>query len=172
MVWSWRRSSRCADVEQVPAAAVALAPGERVLVRVRTGDESWVVGTDRALHLSDGAVLGWHQIDQARWLDVHKALEVVTLPAGSTPAMSYRIEIPVPGLLPELVRERVTSNIVASERVLLTGRAGARIVARRVPGEEGVRWSVIYDEGVPSSDPDVQTAARDAVARLRTRLGV
>lgn len=156
----------------MPAADLALARGERVLVRARTGDGLWVIGTDRALHLSDGVVLGWHQVDQARWLDADNALEVVTLPAGTTPAQSYRIEIPVPGLLPELVRERVTSNIVASERVLLTGRAGARIVARRLPGEEGVRWSVIYDEGVTSSDPEVQSAARDVVARPRARLGV
>lgn len=149
-----------------------LAAGERVLVRVAAADGTPVVGTDRALHLAGGLVLGWHQVDRARWLADDMALEIVTLPAGATPARTYRVVVPVPANLPELVRERVTSSILASERVMLTGRAGARIVARRVPGGEGVRWTVVYDDGVAPSTPDVQAAAQEAVDGLRTRLGV
>jgi len=151
---------------------VTLAKGERTLASARAADGSWAVGTDRALHLADGLELGWHQVDSARWVGDDSVLEVVTLPEGMTPPQTYRIELPDPGQLPELVRERVTSSIVVSERVVLAGGAGARIIARRVPGGEGVRWSVIYEEGVSRSDPRLQAATREAVARLQMRLGV
>lgn len=169
MRWSGGRRS-----ERTPRApgTVALADGERVLVEVTAVDGTVVVGTDRALHLGAGQALGWHQIDRARWLGDDSALEVVSLPSGSSPAQTYRVAVPEPGRLPELVRERVTSTIVVSERVLLAGRASARIVARRVPGADGVRWSVLYEDSVSATEPGVQAAAHDAVAGLRARLGV
>lgn len=141
-------------------------------MRVAAADGSEVVGTDRALHLGVATVLAWHQVDRARWARDDHTLEVVTLPTGAAPAQTYRVQIPEPGRLPELVRERVTSNILVSERVVLAGRVGARIVARRMPGAEGVRWSVIYDQDDAPVDPDVPAAARDAIASLRSRLGV
>ena len=150
----------------------ALANGERALVSATAGDGRRVVGTDRALHLGDGRVLGWHQVDHARWDVTADVLEIVTLPEGTTPPQTYRISIPDPGRLPELVRERVTSSILVTERIKLTGAAGARIVARRLPGDAGVRWSVIYDDGVSGADPQVQAVTRAAVERLKTRWGV
>jgi len=151
-------------------------------VSVPAADGTQVVGSDRALHFGDGETLAWHQVDQARWLEATNTLEVLTLPSDLEPARTHRVTIPVPGRLPELVRERVTSSIVVSERLTLstaTARSvGVRIVARRVPDGDGVqanggvRWSVIYDDGAPRSDPLLQSAAREAVAALQTRLGV
>lgn len=151
---------------------MTLSEGERVLAYARTADGGWAAGTDRALHLGNGRVLGWHQVDQARWVETDQVLEVVTLPEVSTAAQMHRVAIPVPGLLPELVRERVTSNIVAAERVDLVGAAGARLLARRVPGVPTIRWSAVYDAGVDSGDPAVQERVRAAVAALQSRLGV
>lgn len=149
-----------------------LAKGERALVSARTADGGWAVGTDRALHLPDGVVLGWHEVDQARWVGDDGTLEVLTLPEGSAPARTYHVLLGDPGQLPELVRERVTSSIVVSERVTLPGNVRARIMARRVPDGEGVRWSVIYEDGVMPGDAQLQEATRAAVARLQMRLGV
>jgi len=163
--WPFARRSAAGPVAD---GSLVLASGERLLAYARTADGGWVAGTDRSLHL-DGVRLGWHEVDRARWAEDTRLLEVVRLPTGTAAAVSHTAEIPIPGLLPELVRERVTSSIVVSERVVLAGRAGARIMARRRPDGE-IRWSVFYDDGTPR-DAQVQEAARDAVARLQMRWG-
>lgn len=169
---SWQRRRGPPEGDPVADGSVTLSKGERLLAYARTADGGWAAGTDRALHLGNGRVLGWHQVDQARWVEADQVLEVVTLPEGAAPPRVHRIEIPAPGPLPELVRERVTSNIVVAERVDLIGTAGARLLARRVPGDTAVRWSAVYDAGVVSGDPAVQERVRAAVAALQSRLGV
>lgn len=148
--------------------SLTLAAGERLLAYTRTAGGEWLAGTDRALHLA-GVQLGWHEVDRVRWAQDTRVLEVVMQPQGAEPSVTHRAELPVPGLLPELVRERVTSSIVVTERVLLAGRASARIIARRSHDGE-VRWSVIYDDGVQEDDR-LHAAARAAVANLQMRWG-
>ncbi len=169
---TWQRSRGLPDEDPVADGSVTLSKGERLLAYARTADGGWAAGTDRALHLGDGRVLGWHQVDQARWVEADQVLEIVTLPEGAAPPQVHRIAIPAPGLLPELVRERITSNIVVAERVDLVGSAGARLLARRVPGDATIRWSAVYDAGIDSADPAVQARVRAAVAALHSRLGV
>lgn len=167
-----RRGGASSDRDLVADALLSLAKGERLLAYARTADGGWVAGTNRALHMGADLVLGWNEIDQARWLDAERVLEIVPLPTGVEPMPIQRIAIPAPGLLPELVRERVTSNIVATERVAIAGSAGVRLVARRLPDGAGVRWSATYDPGVDSRDPAVQERVRAAIAELQSRLGV
>jgi hypothetical protein len=128
-------------------------------------------GTARALYLPDGTVLGWNEVDEAVWNVDESTLDLVTLPIDG-PARSYRVHLPDPGRLPELVRERVTSSIVVNQHVPLAGRAGAKIIARRVPGRDQLDWIVLYDAGIDGADPVIMERVQDAVAVLRRDLGV
>ncbi len=128
-------------------------------------------GTARALYLPDGTVLGWNEVDEVVWDLEESTLDLVTLPIDG-PARSYRIHLPDPGRLPELVRERVTASIVVNQHVPLAGRAGAKIIARRVTGRDELDWIVVYDAGIDGADPVIMERVQAAVAILRRDLGV
>ena len=76
------------------------------------------------------------------------------------------------GRLPEVVRERVTASIVIQHHVELVGERGARLLARRVPGTTDLRWSVVFDAGLDPADPELRRRADEALAVLRTSLGI
>jgi hypothetical protein len=81
------------------------------------------------------------------------------------------LEIPNPKRLPEVVRERVTDSVITSERRTLPSGASATFVARRLPADE-VAWSVVFDSGVNSQDPELQAEASRLLEDLRSTLGV
>jgi hypothetical protein len=154
-------------------AHAPLQPGERLLAVARTVDGGLVVATDRALHHGHGrswARLGWEQVDQARWDDQRLVLTLTCLtPAAAAPAV---LRLARPWDLPEAAGERVTWARLADQRVLLNGRAGARITARRAPGQPSVTWLVILDRGLDPADPKVRAAVESALTDLRAVTGV
>ncbi len=144
---------------------MTLEAGERVLVHARTADGGYVVATDRALRLPAGAPLPWYRIDRAVWDE--EGLLVV-----GTDGTQRRVDLPDPGRLPEAVRERVTSSILASRHVRLGDRGGVRLVARRVPGQDAAEWEFVFDAGLDPADPGLRAAAEQALEELRRNLGV
>ncbi|GAA3813864.1 hypothetical protein GCM10022226_38290 [Sphaerisporangium flaviroseum] len=146
-------------------AGVTLEPGERVLVHARTPDGGYVMATERALRLPGEEPLPWHRIDRALWDD--EGLRVV-----ATDGTEWRMALPDPGRLPEAVRERVTSSILANQYVRLGDLGGVRLVARRVPGQDAAEWDLVFDRGLDSADPGVRAAAEQALEELRRNLGV
>jgi hypothetical protein len=50
-------------------------------------------------------------------------------------------------------------------------RAGARIIARRAPGQPSVSWLVILDRGLDAADPAVRAAVEAALTDLRAVTG-
>jgi hypothetical protein len=136
-----------------------------------TAEGEAVGGSQTALYLPSDVRLGWHEIDQAVWIKDEAAFDVVTLPIDG-PARAYRVPLAVPGRLPELVRERVTSTIVANQHIPFEGRRGVRIVARRQPSGADLGWVVVYDKGIDGDSPDVRQRVRDELAALRSNLGV
>jgi hypothetical protein len=129
-----------------------------------------VVVTAAALYVPDRSGhrrLPFDQVASAVWSD--DTLEVVLVgPARE----SFRVRLDEPGEVPPVVRERVTSSIVLSEHVLLEGPLGALITARRVPGRDGLRWSVVFDAGLDPSDPALRLKADAAIVELRSSTGV
>ncbi len=89
---------------------------------------------------------------------------------SSAPCTSSRSTSP--GLLLELVRERVTASVVLQRHVPIDGRRGVRVIARRAPrGDQPVVWIYEYDEGVDPADPVVQRAAEEALEAARVDVG-
>lgn len=148
-----------------PEAGVTLDAGERVLVHARTPDGGYVVATDRALRLPGEGPLPWYRIDRALWDE--EGLRVV-----ATDGSERRMALPEPGRLPEAVRERVTSTILANRHVRLGERGGVRLVARRVPGQDTAEWDLVFDRGLDPADPGLRAAAEQALTELRRNLGV
>jgi hypothetical protein len=145
----------------------ALAPDERVLAWAGTAGGA-VVATNLGLHLPGRPTrLGWHEIHKAAWTGreltvipgaVVEEREAYVVTADEPPVT---VTVPAPGDLPQVVRTRVTRSVSFSSHHLVPG-GGVRVVARRVPGVDGVSWAVRYDQG---TDPDGPGVA-DATAQL------
>ncbi len=159
-------------------ADLALTIGERVLSVARGVGGSWVVATDRAV-ICAGRRVDWTEVAHAEWDDETATLTIEPMPMPMPVAQAaeglrdapWRLMLESPGLVPETVRERVTSSVVASRHVPVRGRAGVRVIARRVPGSPELLWQVAPDVGINPADADVALATRAALADLRVELG-
>jgi hypothetical protein len=149
---------------------------ERVLTwGVLSGEAGWLVATSRGLRTVDPAgvaqdVLRWHEVALARWtsrsqggnFDVTPLAEVEAGVQTRQPAR--RFALTDAGDLPATVRRRVDETVVASQRVPLPNGGGAVLVARRVPGQPGREWTVVFDDDADRADPAAREAARQKLA--------
>jgi len=165
-VWPGRRRAL------PPHLRPALADGERVVAWAPVPPDGAVVATDRGLFLPDRQErLGWHEIHKATWdgrrLVVTAGRVVRTCPGYAVmvdePPVSVRL--PDPRDVPYAVRLRVTRSVSATSHHRVPG-GGVRVVARRVPGVDGLSWAVRYDEGTDPDAPGVPDATAKIVADL------
>jgi hypothetical protein len=149
-----------------------VAGQERVLAFAETTDGGNVVATLRALYLPatyDVGRLPWDRVVHATWTAPELVVTVQPVTAGRP--RTVRLELPGPGALPAVLRERVTASVVAERHVAWRGDAGARFAARRT--EDGsIRWSVVLDPGLDPRDPEVRARADAELAALRSAWGV
>jgi hypothetical protein len=144
--------------------ALAMERGERVLT-FSGSDGRYVVATNLALFLSDGTRVPYETIDKATWDD--EGLRLIT-----TDGERRREPLGEPRLLPETVRERVNATIVVNKHVVLPGRGGVRLVARRRPGGEVMGWTLVFDDGLNPDDPGLRALAEQALEGVRRSMGV
>lgn len=142
---------------------------ERVLTWARAVADSVVVVTTRGVWLPGRSRLGWHEIHKAAWagsrLTVTPSQRVAdgdgyTVMADDVPVV---VDLTDPGGVPAEVRNRVTRSVAHTTHHPLPG-GGVRVVARRVPGVDGLTWHVRYDEGTEADDPEVVAATASLVA--------
>jgi hypothetical protein len=141
------------------------------------GVEPVVVVTTLGLWLPGAAGrLGWHEIHKVTWsgrqLAVVAAREVgaddgYTIVADE-PATVHTLE--EPDTVPPQVRARVTKSIAYNRQVALDGGGGVRVVARRVPGINGLRWTVRYDAGTDIAADGVREVTAGLVAEGRAEI--
>ncbi|MFJ8582473.1 hypothetical protein [Micromonospora sp. NPDC093277] len=159
-----------------PGARPPLAVEERVLAWAAAGNgegDGVLVASNLGLWLPGrGHRIGWHDILKAVWsgreLTVTPAERVADrdgyLVVADCPAETYLLLDP--GDLPHQVRTRVTRSVAHTEHHPVPGGAG-RIVARRVPGMDGLTWTVRYDPGTPVDDEAVTAETGRLVAAAR-----
>jgi hypothetical protein len=120
----------------------------------------WPVG-------NDARRIGWERIDKAVWsegtLTVTEADVVDDLLLVERAPVSVRL--PSPGSVPTAVRKRVESTVAHRHEALVDGQL-VRIVARRVPGQDGLRWWARLPAGLPDT-PGVRAYLRAVIVRLR-----
>jgi hypothetical protein len=113
--------------------------------------------------------LGWHEIHKATWTGrelIFIPAEVVEERAGylvTRDGPAVAVAVSDPGHLPEQVRARVTRSVSHSAHERLPGGGGVRVVARRVPGVDGLSWAVRYDAGTDPGAPGVAEATAELV---------
>jgi hypothetical protein len=154
-----------------------LDAGERWLAWARSADDrsQAVVATTLGLWLPGRPRLGWHQIHKAAWSGSRLTV-IPSVPVGDPVPLdgagSYAVladDEPVtvtltePGDVPAEVRTRVTRSVAYTAHHPVPG-GGVRVVARRVPGVNGLVWHVRYDDGTPHDDPAVVAATTQLVA--------
>ncbi|NIH84598.1 hypothetical protein [Amycolatopsis granulosa] len=132
----------------------------------------YLVVTELGLWVPDGAGarrIGWHLISKAIWGDGTLAVTEADETGTAGPAVvlrdrvAVRFELPRPGKVPWLVRQRVDGSIRARHRAELAS-GGVWFVQRKLPGRDGVVLQARPDPGV---DLEVVAAiAREAVEKL------
>ncbi|MGH3672971.1 MAG: hypothetical protein ACRDSH_20465 [Pseudonocardiaceae bacterium] len=167
----WRRLRGAAP--EVPAGfAVVLDPAERVVTVGELASGGHLVLTQLGLWVPVDAGarrIGWHLVSKAVWdrnaLVVTEAISTGTL--GEAALLSdlppRRLVLAQPGMVPEVVRARVTGTIRSSQRCELPG-GGAWFVRRQVPGRDGVVLQVRADPG--TAPGPLEEMVREVVARL------
>jgi hypothetical protein len=154
---------------RLPAAVrdgLALEGGERVLAYATARDGAHVVATDQALHLPGAVRLPWEQVDQAAWQDGWLHVRKT----GGTG--EHHVRLTEPGSVPETVQERVTATIVVNHQTTLPGGGQVRIVGRRPPGGDAIRWTFIFGAGADPADPGLRAQAEQRLADLRRQTGL
>ena len=161
-------------------AAVGASPerDERVLAwGTLVRDEGWLVATSAGLRRvpaaasGPGEVLRWHEIGSARWsatADGGGSFAVTPL-TEVEPGVQARLPVQRhvladAGELPAVVRRRVDETVVASQRSGLPGGGAVLLVARRVAGQAGREWTVVFDDDADRHDPAAREAARQKLA--------
>jgi hypothetical protein len=159
-----------------------LEPGERVVAWAAAPGDAAVVATPAGLWLPGRETrLGWHEIHKATWsgraLTLVPAERVGEVSDAPVPYLVMADAAPVtvtlldPGDLPHQVRARVTRSVGYSTHHPLPD-GGVRVVARRVPGHDGVSYAVRYDPGTDTGSPAVRAATDELVEQAQTTLGV
>jgi hypothetical protein len=151
-----------------------LARDERVLAWARAGAGAVVVATNHGLHLPGYESLGWHEIHKAAW----NGRELTITPGAVVEERAdylvtadqppVTVAVPEPGDLPYVVRTRVTRSVSFTSHHLVPG-GGVRVIARRVPGVDGMSWAVRYDQGTDPAGPGVVDATDQLVRVARYR---
>lgn len=143
--------------------------GERLLAIADDGPAA-VAASPLGLWLpADGS---WHRI---AWDDIVKAtwseagLEIIEGRDEDgivldQPPRHYRLS--EPRNLPAVIRQRVEHSIARWEQVRVPGGT-ARIVGRRRPGRDGLRWTARLDAGTPDS-PQAREVLGECLARVRS----
>jgi hypothetical protein len=153
---------------------------ERVLAwAAPSGSDGVLVATNRGLWLPEAAGarrLAWSEIHKATWsgevLAITPAAEVTSISGYAVMAdqPGIRYTLSEPGDVPHQVRARVTRSVAYTIHHPLPGGGGVRVAARRVPGVDGLRWTVRYDRDADLDDPVVREVTSDLVAQARATI--
>src|SRR5262249_58357175 len=126
-----------------------LAADERIVAWAGATGDDVVVATNFGLWLPGATQrLGWHEIHKATWSGRQLAL-VAAREAAEVDGYAVMEELPAqvvmlldPDRVPEQVRVRVNRSVAYTSHHPLPGGGGVRVVARRVSGVNGLRWTV------------------------------
>jgi hypothetical protein len=155
-------------------ARAALQRGERPLASAEARDGSWLVGTrTRLVLVRPGGVvdLPWEQVEAAGWDRDSGRLQISEVGEYGRERASYSFDVEEPRLLLQLVRERVTNSVVLQRRVVVRGRQGFSVIARRNPAGGELTWMHEYDPGVEPDDPEVARLAEAALREAQAEVG-
>jgi len=172
MRWPRRRSRARALPEQV-RSRIPLDRHERLLAAAELEDGGWVVTSSVALLLADGGAVvrhAWHEVAEATWEPETRVVSVRWATPGE-PAVRLRLADP-PGAVPEVLRERVMSTYVLSQRVPVRGRRGVTVAVRRHAADGSLLVQTVPDEGIDPRRPETAERVAEMVHELAAQVGL
>ncbi len=154
-----------------------LRRGERALSHCATRDGAWLLGTRTALLVvpsaGDAQRIPWEQVQGADWSRDDDRLRVREVGDFGRLRPVHEFAVDEPGTLLAFVRERVTASVVLQRRVVVRGRQGLLVVARRSPDGAGqVTWAYELDPGLDPDDPEVAATAEAGLRAAAEELGL
>jgi len=161
-----------------------LPAGERVLAATRARDGRWLLATRRRLvvvpadeverdsRVAEPVEIGWEQVEAADWSRDDDRLRVSQVGEFGQPRPVHEFVLDEPGKFLPLVRERVTASVVLQRRVVVHGKQGLFVVARRVPDTDEITWAYELDPGVDPDDPEVRRLAELGLRAAAEELGL
>lgn len=148
----------------------------RALAGARADDGTWLLGTRDALLRvppeGEPAVLPWEQVEHADWSKDDARLRITEVGAYGEPRPEHAYAMSDPGLLVDLLRERVTASVVLQRHAVVRDGRGLFVIGRRAPGGTGpVQWLFAFDEGLDPADPVARAAAQQALVEACAEIG-
>lgn len=182
---------RKAKVSTEVTADAGLAPRDSVLAAARAEDGTWLLGTRDALVLvparsaggggegppaeaMTGAVrtIPWERVETADWDRDLSRLRVSEVADFGRERPVHMLTVLDPGSLLPMIRERVTASVVLQRRVVISGKRGLTVIARRPPRGRGeIAWAYMLDDGIDPTDPLVAEAAERGLRAAQEELG-
>jgi hypothetical protein len=178
----FRRPERVPPLPAQVRAGLALPRGERVLAHGVRADGGWALATTAALVLVDpvtGAAAGpgtprlrrlWHDVAEATWDPETRTIDVRFV-EGSPAALQVLLGEPE-GRLPEVLRERVMSTYVLSQRLTVRGRRGVTVAVRRHSVDGSLFTQTVPDEGIDAERPQVADQVQALTRDLAEQAGL
>ena len=169
-----REAGPSADV----VARSGLTAGERVLAATRARDGRWLLATRRRLVIVPDAVaepvetIGWEQVEAADWSRDEDRLRVSEVGKYGQRRPVHEFLLDEPGKFLALLRERVTASVVLQRRVVVRGKQGLFVVARRVPDSDEITWAYELDPELDAEDPEVRRLAELGLEAAAEELGL
>lgn len=158
----------------VTAVIRAFDPDDRVVAWGTVAGDRYIVTSVRGLwwpvagdDLAAMRRIPWELVDKAVWRDgVLVVVEAVVLDdlilVDKSPAA---LPLAEPGEVPVQVKRRVDASVLRSEIVPVVG-GQARIVARRIPGRDGLTWWARLEGSTPDNVM-VRDQVQHAIDRFR-----
>lgn len=180
MFW-FGRSTQPPPLPPQVRSGLGLRRGERLLAHAMLADGGWVVASSVALVLVGpvhGAAAGpgtprahhlWHEVAEAIWTPDERSIDVYWV-APTAPLRLVLDESQT--YLPEVLRERVMSTYVLSQRVSVRGRRGVTVAIRRHAVDGSLFSQVVPDEGVDLERPQVADQVAALTRDLSAQVGL
>jgi hypothetical protein len=149
--------------------AVALPDHQRRLAWALTEAGEPVVAGDRDLVLPGGGALAWTDIERVSW----KRPDLLVVEASEVEGSGahHRLRLAGDGDLPGVVYDRVSGSVAFQTHEKLAPGGGVRLVGRRQPGRDDLRWQLVFDPGTDTSDPLVRAHAEQRLEAARRTIG-
>lgn len=177
----WRPADKVPPLPPQVREGLGLPRGERVLAHGERADRGWAIATTAALVLVepiDGPVPGpgtpserrwWHDVAEATWDPGVRAIEIRWV--DDSPSRTVLLG-EATGRFPEVLRERVMSTYVLSQRLPVRGRRGITVAVRRHAADGSLFTQTVPDDGVEPSRAHVKEQVEALVRDLAEQAGL
>ena len=112
----------------------------------------------------------WHEVAEATWEPEERVL-VVRWATPGEPGVRLRLAEPL-GAVPEVVRERVMSTYVLSQRVPVRGRRGVTVAVRRHAVDGSLLVQTVPDAGIDPNRPGTAERVAALARELAQQVGL